>query len=199
MAIISNIADRNAQLRLKNETDAERHMANSMIDVDDIRIMTDGGALDAETVLRLSRKPGDSVVIRLIDRRAIHFNPLYPMQLERGSVARFRCFPGGGLYQLEVVGTLWDWGAPAITVPDLHDIACYGRDHKLAQVGGGLLSQGVNEVDLVVAPFARLEFRSVGGSDDRQQNGGRADLEVDGRTCSFPVSGRTSANLLRCG
>lgn len=59
--------------------------------VDGCVIATDGGALDAETVLKFSRSRSGSVVIRLLTGRAEHFDPRYPVVVPKGETAAFRC------------------------------------------------------------------------------------------------------------
>ena len=128
--------------------------------VNDRTVWTDGGALDAATVLALAGMPEDAVVIRIDECVASVFDPERPLLFDSDASLAFRVFPDGAVHHLRVDGRAWDWGAPEIGVDDVRAIAGISEDDTLHLDGSEDPLDAGAIIDLAVAWPPRIEVRS---------------------------------------
>ncbi len=130
----------------------------AQIVIDGRTVTTDGGALNAAIIVTLAGLSPATVVVRLVDDRAEHFDPHLAVVIRQGVTAQFRCFADGGLYQLKVAGASWDWGAPEIGAGDIRSIAGVKTDQRLFHAGCPDFIADDESIDLAVRAIPNLVF-----------------------------------------
>ncbi len=140
--------------------DHSRTTLGTEIVINGRRITIDGGTLDAATVANLISHGSDSVVISLCCGLARHFDPIYPITVDRKKPMIFRSFPEGALFSLLVSDARWDWGAPTISVAEVRDIAELDRQNILVSGDPERALADDDVIDLATLAVPVLKVRS---------------------------------------
>lgn len=154
-----------------------------IVDGHDIR--TDGGALDAATVIALAGGPDDAVVIRVDGGGASHFDPARPLDFDAGACLEFRIFPAGAVHHLRVDGRSWDWGAATIGEDDVRAIALTSDGASLHLEGADMPLAPGAVIDLAVAWPPRAEFRDCAPEPAPSPDRAQVPVVVNGRSMTL--------------